>query len=133
MPEEWFHITKANEFVKLHWYERAIKNYKKALDDSISVRIYSMLGHCYSQIGRYDEAVEYYRSIYKRSKYPGDLYGLALAEYHIGNAEKSHDLLEELRARDKTMSSTQKEILDNLEARIGILRRERDQMKDINA
>ena len=129
-PEEWFHIITANEFAKLHWYESAIANYKKALKDSKSVRIYSMLGHCYSKIGRYDEAVEYYRKIYKKSKYHGDLFGLALAEYYMGNAERSYELIEELRVADKTMTSNQKEIVDDLEARIAILQRDRDQIKN---
>ena len=93
------------------------------------MRLYSMLGHCYSQIGRYDEAVEYYRNIYKKSKYHGDLFGLALAEYYMGNAERSYELIEELRVTDKTMTANQKEIVDNLESRIAILQRDRAQIK----
>ncbi len=79
--------------------------------------------------GRYDKAAEYYGKIYKKSKFSGDLYGLAVAEFHMGNSERSQQLIQELRETNITMTANQKEAVDYLEARIAILERDRDQIK----
>jgi tetratricopeptide (TPR) repeat protein len=129
LDDEYFHIVKANIFVKLGWYERAAKNYEKALKDSKDSRIHSMLGYCYTRMGHFDNAAENYRKIPSKKINPNDLYGLAYVEFQSGNLEKSHDLLQELRTSKNYLSTEQKEMIDILEDNIESIKWNRERTR----
>jgi tetratricopeptide (TPR) repeat protein len=118
LTEDHFQIVKANIFLDLGWYERAIKNYEKALKETKDQRIYAMLGYCYTQTRNFDSAVENFCKITTRNIYPEDYYGYAVAEFHRGNIEKSRELLQEYRSSILTMTQEQQDMIDSLASQI---------------
>ncbi len=124
-----FYILKGNYFFDLGWYDRAIKSYRKALKDSSDPRIHARIGYCYAQKGDSKEAVEYYRKTHNRTHEHSINVGLALAEYDAGNMDESEEIIRELRQSNKLETSA-KETLDNLEARIALVRRERKNLEE---
>ena len=122
------HIMKGNYFFDLGWYDRAIKNYKKALKDSNDPRIHARIGYCYAQSGYTKEAVEYYRKAHNKTHDHSINVGLAMSEYDAGNMDESEAIIHELR-RSNNLETSTKETLDNLEARIALVRRERTRLE----
>ena len=127
VPES-LYIMKGNYFFDLGWYDRAIKNYKKALRDSNSPRIHARIGYCYSKTGNAKEAVEYYRKTHNKTHDHSINVGLAISEYDVGNMDESEAIIQELRGSNKLDSSTTK-TLDNLEEHIAMVRRERKNLE----
>lgn len=127
VPENLYIVT-GNYFFDLGWYDRAIKNYKKASRDSDSPRLYARLGCCYARSGNAKEAVEYYRRTKNRTHDQRIIVSLALSEYDIGNMDESEAIVKELRHTDNLEPSV-KRTADNLEAKIALVRRERNNLK----
>jgi tetratricopeptide (TPR) repeat protein len=127
IPEN-LYIMKGNYFFDLGWYDRAIKNYEKASRDSTSPRLHARLGYCYAKTGNAKKAVEYYRKTHHRTNDHGITVGLAFSEYDAGNMDESEAIIQELRRSDNLEPSV-KQTLENLEARIALVRRERDNLK----
>ena len=124
LPEELFYTEKGNYLMELNAYDPAIRTYKKALRDANDRRIHAMIGYCHSQMGSHKEAVENYRQAYKKIHDQNIDIGLAISEYEAGNIDESETIINDLRRSTKIDTST-KETLDNLEARIALVRRER--------
>ena len=128
LPHEYFYIYKANYFYELGHYERAIRSYKRALKDSHNyrLRIHEMIDYCYSLLGRGSEGIDYYRKSFEETNDPLIGLGLAKAEFQRGNLEKSQDLINGLRNTNHRFNASK---LDNLEAEIQVVKKQREQMK----
>lgn len=116
--EERFYISKANCYVALQWYDRAIICYEKALMESDRAAVHSMLGYCYDQIQEYNNSVDHYRKAYKRRRDRSADIRLAEAEFKFGNIEKSHEVIQELRTSNFVFKAEDKKKMDDLEAKI---------------
>jgi hypothetical protein len=116
--EERFYISKANCYVALQWYDRAIIYYEKALMESDRAAVHSMLGYCYEQIQENNKSVEHYRKAYKRRRDRSSDIWLAEAEFKLGNIEKSYEVIQELRKSKFIFEGEAKKKLDDLEAKI---------------
>ena len=123
---DYFYINKANYFYQLGWHRRAIRNYKRALEDSNDPRIHSMIRYCYSQLGHDDESIEYYRKSYKETNNPHVALGLAAAELDRGNLDESKKIVQEMRKEDHQFKTTE---IDFLEAEIGLAQKEREYLE----
>jgi tetratricopeptide (TPR) repeat protein len=128
LTEDYYYISKANYFYELGDYERAIRNYKRALKDSnnLRLRIHDMIDYCYSLLGRANEGIDYYRKSFEKTNDPLIGLGLAQAEFQRGNLEKSQDLINDLRNTSHRFNSSK---LDMLEAEIQVVKKEREQME----
>ena len=131
IPEESFYTAKGNYLVELNAYSSAIRSYEEALKESNDRRIHAMVGYCYSQLGGHKNAVEYYRKAFKKIPDQNIDIGLAISEFEAGNIDESETIIDELRRSQETNSQT-KETLDNLEARIALVRKERESLKKYN-
>lgn len=120
---DYFYISKGNYFLELRWYERAIRNYKKALEDSTDHRIHDVISYCYSQMGRSSDAIDYYRAAYEKNTDPRTAYGLARAELERGNLEKSQEIIEAIRRINHHIDQLR---LDALEAEIQVVKKARE-------
>jgi tetratricopeptide (TPR) repeat protein len=128
ISEEAFYMGKGNYLIELNAYSRAIRSYKKALSDSNDRNIHAMIGYCHSCIGSHQEAVEYYRQAYKKIPDQSIDINLAISEFEAGNIDESETIINELRG-SANMDTSTKETLDNLEARIALVRRERKNLE----
>jgi tetratricopeptide (TPR) repeat protein len=105
LPQEYFYIKKGNYFADLKWYHRAIRNYKKALQDSDDPHICSMLGYCYSRIGTPADSVEHYSKAHDKIRDPKIDLGLAISEFESGNIDKSEEIMREVRRSNYRLES----------------------------
>ena len=128
--EERFYVTKANCYVHLQWYDRAIISYEKALMEKDRAFVHSMLGYCYDQIQEYGSSVEHYRKAYKRRRNRSADIGLAVAEFQLGNIDKSDEVIQELRESNFAFELEDKKILNALEAKIAIAKKAQDGMAE---
>ncbi len=128
--KERFYITKANCYVDLQWYNRAIISYERALMESDRAAVHSMLGFCYDKIQEYDNSVEHYRKAYKKRRNRSADIGLAVAEYQLGNIDKSDEVIQELCKSNFAFELEDKKILDALEAKIAIAKKAQDGMAE---
>ncbi len=128
LTEDYYHISKANYYYELGHYEIAIRGYKRALKDShnLRLRIHEMIDYCYSQLGRGSEGTDYYRKSFEESNDPLIGLGLAKAEFRRGNLDESQDLINDLRKTSFRFDSSK---LDNLEAEIQVVKKQREQIK----
>jgi len=126
-PEESFYITKANCYVDLGWYQRAIKNYRKAQRDSHDGRIDAAIGYCYSRIGSHQEAVENYRRGSSGTRDHRIRIGLAIEEYETGNLETSEQIIQELQTSADKLDPKERAALDNLEIRVAMTKKAREE------
>jgi tetratricopeptide (TPR) repeat protein len=129
LPQEYFYIKKGNYFVDLKWYHRAIRNYKKALQDSDDPHIHSMLGYCYSQIGTPVDSVEHYSKAHDKIRDPKTDLGLAISEVESGNIEKSEEIIFEVSRSSYQLEPSDVETLDWLRLRIEIAKKGRKDLK----
>jgi tetratricopeptide (TPR) repeat protein len=123
MLEESFYIAKANCFLRLQWYDRAIISYEKALKEADRASVHSILGYCYYQICEYDSSIEHYRKAYKRLRNRSADIRLAEAELKLGYIDKSDEVIQELRKSNFPFKPEDKKKLDVLEAEIAIAKR----------
>jgi len=120
---------KANCYLDLGWYQRAIKNYKKAQRDSQDGRIDSAIGYCYSRIGRHEEAVENYRKGSSKTRDHRTRIGLAIEEYETGNLEASERIIRELQSSASKLDPKERVALDNLQIRVAMTKKARDEFR----
>ena len=128
IPEDIFYIEKGSYLIDLNAYDLAIKSYEKALKDCDDRRIHAMIGYCHSQTGSHKEAVESYRKAYRKIHDQSIDIGLAISEYDAGNIDESEAIIRELRGSAK-LNTTTRETLNNLEERIALVRRERENLE----
>jgi tetratricopeptide (TPR) repeat protein len=129
MPVEDFHLRKANYFLDLGWYHRAIHNYKKALKDHDDPRIHSVLGYCYSRIKAPLDSVQHYSRARDKMRDPRIDIGLANSEFDCGNIEKSEEIIQEVRSSNYRLDSKDVEVLDSLAAAIEVVKKAREDLK----
>lgn len=126
-PEESFYIMKANCYVDLGWYQRAIKNYRKAQRDSHDGRINAAIGYCYSRIGSHEEAVENYRRGSFKTRDQRTRIGLAIEEYETGNLETSERIIRELKTSSNKLDPNERAAIENLEIRVAMTKKAREE------
>jgi tetratricopeptide (TPR) repeat protein len=128
LTKDYFYISKANYLFELGHYEKAIRSYKRALKDAnnLRLRIHDMIDYCYSLMGRGDDGIDYYRRTFEKTNDPLIGLGLASAEFQRGNLEKSQDLINGIRNTSHRFDTSK---LDDLEAEIQVVKKQREQMK----
>ncbi len=126
LTDDYFYISKANYLFELGHYDSAIRNYKRALEDShnLRLRIHDMIDYCYYRLGRSNDGIDYYRYSFEKTNDPLIGLGLANAEFNRGNLDKSQDLINSLRNTSHRFDSSR---LDKLEAKIQVVKKAREQ------
>lgn len=97
IEEEGYYYQKAVYLTELGSYFAAIKALKKAERDLKTSYVWGLLGWCYANVEAFEKSLYYYNLAYKTDKTESVLLGLAVAECHVGSAEKSRKYLEQLK------------------------------------
>lgn len=127
LEEEEFYIPKANYCSDIGWYNTAIENYKKALNESKDPAIHSALGWCYAETGNTEKSVEHYRMAFRRKGSPEIALGLAYAEYNVGNISEFKKLCHYLEDHKPDYRSELKDQLKKLKELLKNVRESTDE------
>lgn len=117
--EEGYYLTwRAFYCLELGDYSGTIRHCEKALKHSKDPFLHSALARSYVHTGRYSSRAEYLRTIYTDLDDPKMALWLALEELESGYIDESSEIVDRIKTYSHSLSSDQKEQLDDLEMSI---------------
>jgi len=115
LGDDEYYYSKGNFWAEVGNYQRAIKNYKKVLQERDDSDVEALIGWCYAAIGMSGLALKHYRNAYEKDKQPKIAIGLASCEFTSGNLEESKRVLSRLKESGLKLDAIDLESLKNIE------------------